>query len=136
MVKVKKKTTSKKAGTSSTAKSTTGTVCTDNDKNFGYKAICAIIKTCRDAGVSKLSFGGLEVEFGVGSPSPSPSSTDSIPAPTIENIDLPETKENGASVALMTEEQKDHMRDLELSRLMMDNPLEYENQLINDMLAE
>ena len=119
-----------------TPRSRSGTTSTVRDETgFGYKAICAIITSCHSAGVRKLTFGDLEVEFG---PSQVP---DSAEVPEYANgepyndIDLARHHEkmggtSGAGAVLMTEAQKAHLEELALNNLMMDDPLAYEEKMI------
>lgn len=128
-----------------------GTKATGEDEGlFGYKAVCAILRAGRDSGVKMLSLRGLVVEFfaeGASQLSPSLDHPD-----TLDTGDLPEEDWrrsrtiDGARVSardtplplesLMTTDQKAHLQELELSHMMMTDPIGYENRVIDDLMVE
>ena len=107
---------------------------------MGYKAVCAIITSCHNAGVRRLAFGDLEVEFGVSSQvSGSTDLTPEVfPASEFSTDMAREHEKIGGTAAggamLMTDAQKAVLDDLEMDRLMNEDPLAYEEIMINNEL--
>lgn len=134
--------TKKTVGKKPRTKSTSGTTSTDSpnpeEKGLGYKAVCAIITSCHNAGVRRLSFGDLEVEFGVSSQALD--SSDPVPGvypAEVFNEDLSEEHRRMGGVAeggamLMTDAQRAVVDEIEMDRLMTEDPLAYEEILINN----
>jgi len=103
-------------------------------KDLQGKEICAIIKTCASAGVSEFEIGDFKVKFGTRTPEP-----EGTTAPTEGTQSLPpqlgivEEQNQTEQVDLLQERAKE---DLAHAQILIDNPSEFEANLIDDMINE
>lgn len=98
---------------------------------MGSKDICAILRACHTAGVSKLHLGDLLVEFDASSRVDN--STDNITRTgyAVEDPEAPREEP-----MLMTSEQRDNFDEIARTRLLMEDPIAYENGMIDELLLE
>ena len=91
------------------------------------KDICDIIKTCREADVTKLSYIGLDISL-----NPRRNEDTAHLGPVAETIILPQpqpvTDDDARSIKMLDEQTQD---DAELTQLMIDDPYAYEKLQIS-----
>ena len=99
---------------------------------FAPADLCAILDSCRQNGVAALTLGDLHVSF-------------YAPAGLRRNEELPEPSGGetpaghevvtaDAGAVELTDEQKELLREAELSQLMADDPVAYEQAIIDENL--
>ena len=98
--------------------------------NLDAKGICDIIKACDKAGVKQLKLGDMCVTFVEESKVVTPwtdlqNPTLNAPPPS------PEAGEKPVPQTLMTAEQKDMLRQIEENQLMIDDPMGFEQRMID-----
>jgi hypothetical protein len=89
--------------------------------------ICRIIKVCKEAGVSKLKFGDLEVEFNQPVKRFGPEEKLAYQKPA-QVIAAPESKANTNAPSAF---DKTLHEDLRITQLMLEDPLAYEQMVID-----
>lgn len=118
-----------------------GTASTEHKNNFTASEICAIIKACSKANVSRISLDGLVVDFSKES-APAGlaqyglfSSEQQGPVPGFgEGMPLVDSIESLDTSDSLSEDDKDLAETARLSQLMTDDPLSYEQEVIDAML--
>lgn len=101
-------------------------------------AVCSILEACKKSGVSSLTFCGLHVEFRNAAPGgETPASQGFVFRP--EGGETPLTDDQGAVLQArieLTPEEKQVLEDARLSQLMTDDPLAYEQEVIDAKLED
>jgi len=95
-------------------------------KELQANEICNIIKQCAKSGVKTLKLGGFEVEFRGWGTNPSPAGM---------QVDTPSDSGTNASKPVepleLSEEDKQALQDLEDNQTMLDDPLQWEQDIID-----
>jgi hypothetical protein len=87
-------------------------------ENFTAKDISVIIKSCKDAGVNWLDYGGLKLSFRSDEPTV-------VPTPMITPVPNEGSEESDNTDF----EDNQELKDLELQNLMISDPVEYEKYM-------
>jgi len=97
--------------------------------HLGAKDLCAILKSCHTAGVSKFQLGDLLVEFDASSRVDN--STDQTAVAHI----YAEEKQGDVreEVSMMTAEQQDNFDEIAEVNLLMSDPEAYESKMIDQL---
>lgn len=113
---------------------------TSSKDMFKVKEICHIVRVCSEAGVTELKFGDLEVKFG-GAFLSSPTKTE--PAPlgfsekeAYQSLPLkPVLPDSNTLSQKMNFIDKQVLEELERSQLMLEDPLAYEQLVIDEHIS-
>lgn len=110
---------------SSKESSTTGTKNTEtNFRGFTAKEICSIIRICSKSGVDSIKLGDLRINF---TPDRPVDQQDQSKTSDWKELSIPQEEEK--TNLSLAEEKEDY-----LSQLMVEDPSEYENVLIEEHL--
>ena len=111
--------------------SLSGTSVTAKDP-FPAADLCAILSSCRQNGVAALTLGDLHVSFYApaglrrNEALPEPPGGETPAGQVVDPEDVGEVE--------LTDEQKELLREAELSQLMADDPVAYEQAIIDENL--
>lgn len=107
---------------------------------FKVKEICHIIRVCSEAGVTELKFGGLEVKFGGAfSPAdkPKPATLGFQENKAYQSLpQKPVLPESDTFSQQMSFTDRSVLEELERSQLMLEDPLAYEQMVIDSYVGD
>ena len=95
--------------------------------------ICAIIDACAKSRVSSLTYAGLEIKFDVAATTDR-NPLEYVPVDQPEGGETPSGGSQGAATQAkvhLSEDDKTLMEELRLAQLMTDDPLAYEQEMID-----
>jgi hypothetical protein len=98
--------------------------------NLDAKGICDIIRACDKAGVKQLKLGDMCVTFVEESKEVTPWTGLQNP-PVFGSSQADQTEKEPVPQTLMTSEQKDMLRQIEENQLMIDDPMGFEQRMID-----